>query len=167
MTFHARLALAAPFALALAACGETTDVDERVVETPELETPTDVTLPEVEVEYPEVPVNARTTVDYAGTYELRTRDDQVSTITLREDDTYVWRAPDGTETSGSFTWGDDESRILIAREGETQAYAVAENVLYRLPAADAPTAGERSEETTWRRSDPAPAADDQTAPAGQ
>ncbi|AKM08549.1 hypothetical protein [Pelagerythrobacter marensis] len=157
MIHSARIAIAAPLALALAACGETTDVDERVVETPELETPTDVTLPEVEVEYPEVPVNARTSVDYAGTYELRTSDDQVSTIVLEEGDTYVWRAPDGTETRGSFTWGEDNSRILIERDGETQAYAVAENVLYRLPAADAPTAGERSEETTWRRSTPAAA----------
>lgn len=161
MIISTRFALAAPLALAVAACGDTTDVDERVVETPELETPTDVTLPEVAVEYPEVPVNARASVDYAGTYELHTRDDQVSTITLGEDDTYIWRAPDGTETRGSFAWGEDNSRILIERDGETQAYAVAENVLYRLPAADAPTAGERSEETTWRRS--APATDDDGA----
>jgi hypothetical protein len=155
MTIPARLAFAAPLALALAACGDTTEVDDSAADTAEVETPADVTLPTVPVEYPEVPLNARTTVDYAGTYELRDADNQVSTIVLREDG-YTWRAPDGTETSGSFTWGPENDRILIEREGETQAYAVAENVLYRLPSADAPTDGERSEETTWRRSDPTP-----------
>ena len=156
MTSPARLAIAAPLALALAACGDTTEVDDSMAETAEVEIPADVTLPTVPVEYPEVPVDARTTVDYAGTYELRAADDEISTIVLRED-TYTWRAPDGVETSGSFTWGPENDRILIEREGETQAYAVAENVLYRLPSADAAADGERSEETTWRRSDPPPA----------
>jgi len=156
MTIPARLAFAAPLALGLAACGDTTEVDDRVVDTPaEVETPPDVTLPKVPVEYPEVPLNARTTVDYAGTYELHNANGEVSTIVLRED-SYTWRAPDGTETSGSFTWGPENDRILIERAGETQAYAVAQNVLYRLPSADAPADGERSEETTWRRSDATP-----------
>ena len=160
MTSPTRLALAAPLALALAACGDTTEVDDSMAETAEVEIPADVTLPTVPVEYPEVPVDARTTVDYAGTYELRAADDEISTIVLRED-TYTWRAPDGVETSGSFTWGPENDRILIEREGETQAYAVAENVLYRLPSADAAADGERSEETTWRRSDPTPAGGNQ------
>jgi hypothetical protein len=156
MTISARLAFAAPLALGLAACGDTTEVDDRVVDTAaEVETPPDVTLPKVPVEYPEVPLNARTTVDYAGTYELHNANGEVSTIVLRED-SYTWRAADGTETSGSFTWGPENDRILIERAGETQAYAVAQNVLYRLPSADAPADGERSEETTWRRSDATP-----------
>ena len=33
---------------------------------------------------------------------------------------------------------------------------MAEDVLYRLPEESAPLAGERTEETTWRRSDPTP-----------
>lgn len=155
MNIPARLAFAAPLALTLAACGDTTEVDDRVVDTAEVETPADVTLPTVPVEYPEVPLNARTTVDYAGTYELSDADGQVSTIVLREDG-YTWRAPDGTETSGSFTWGPENDRILIERNGETQAFAVAQDVLYRLPSADAPADGERGEETTWRRSDATP-----------
>ena len=152
----ARFALAAPLALALAACGETTDVDDRVVQTGGVEPPADVRLPQVDVEYPQVPLDARGTVDYVGTYELRTADDQVSTIALAADDTYTWTAPDGTETSGSFTWGEDGSRILIERNGAPQAYAVADGVLYTLPTADAPVDGERSAATTWRRSDPTP-----------
>lgn len=155
-TTAARLALAAPLALALAACGDTTEVDDRVVETDDVEAPVNVNLPEVPVEYPEVPLDARGTVDYAGTYELHNRDGGVSTITLEADGTYVWRAPDETETTGEYTWGEDNSRILITRDGETNAFAVAEDVLYRLPTEDAPLAGERSEETTWRRSDPTP-----------
>ena len=82
----ARFALAAPLALALAACGETTDVDDRVVQTGGVEPPADVRLPQVDVEYPQVPLDARGTVDYVGTYELRTADDQVSTIALAADD---------------------------------------------------------------------------------
>lgn len=156
MNTAARFAFAAPLALTLAACGDTTEVDDRVVETAEVQTPADVTLPTVEVEYPEVPLDARETVEYAGTYELRNRNNEVNTIMLAEDGTYTWTAPDGTETTGSFTWGEDNSRILIARDGGTEAFAVAEDVLYRLPEQDAPLAGERSEETTWRRSDPTP-----------
>lgn len=156
MTRTARFALAAPLALALAACGDTTPVEDRVVEPDDVETPADVTLPQVAVEYPEVPTNARTTVDYAGTYELRNANDEISTITLRADDTYTWRAAGGAETTGTFTWGAEGDRILLVRDGETQAYAVAENVLYRLPSAEAPANGERNEETTWRRSDPTP-----------
>lgn len=155
MNIPARLAFAAPLALALAGCGDTTEVDDSAADTAEVEAPADVTLPTVPVEYPEIPLDPRTTVDYAGAYELTDANGQVSTIVLRED-TYTWRAPDGTETSGSFTWGPENDRILIERGGETQAYAVAPNVLYRLPSADAPADGERSEETTWRRSDPTP-----------
>lgn len=150
-----RLALAAPLALGLAACGDTTEVDDRVVETAD-SAPVDVELPEVPVEYPEVPLDARGTVDYAGTYELHSQSGEVDRITLEADGTYIWRAPDGTETTGDFTWGEDNSRILITRDGETHAFAVAEDVLYRLPDQDAPLAGERAEETTWRRSDPTP-----------
>lgn len=156
MNTPARLALAVPLALALAACGDTTEVDDRVVETDDVETPVDVTLPTVEVEYPEVPLDARSTVEYAGTYELRSRDGEIDRITLEDGGMYTWVAPDGTETTGEFTWGEDNSRILIARDGEANAFAVAEDVLYRLPEESAPLAGERTEETTWRRSDPTP-----------
>ncbi|WP_374407748.1 hypothetical protein [Pelagerythrobacter sp.] len=152
MTPTARLVLAAPLALALSACGETTDVDDVIVEPAGIATPADVTLPKVDGEYPEVPIDARTTVDYAGDYELRGADDKVSRITLRADDTYTWSAADGTRIDGVFAWAPDGDRILIERDGEVQAYAVAENVLYRLPSATAPANGERSEETTWRRS---------------
>lgn len=155
MNISARLAFAAPLALALAACGDTTEVDDSAIDTAEVEAPADVTLPTVPVEFPEVPLDPRNTVDYAGTYELSDENGQVSTIVLREDG-YTWRAPDGTETSGSFTWGPENDRILIEREGETQAYAVAQDVLYRLSSVDAPADGERSEETTWRRSDATP-----------
>ncbi len=156
MNTPARLALAVPLALALAACGDTTEVDDRVVETDDVEAPVDVTLPKVEVEYPEVPLDARSTVEYAGTYELHGRTGEVDRITLEDDGTYTWVAPDGTETAGEFTWGEDNSRILITRNGETNAFAVAEDVLYRLPEESAPLSGERAEETTWRRSDPTP-----------
>ncbi len=156
MNTPARLALAVPLALALAACGYTTEVDDRVVETDDVEAPVDVTLPTVEVEYPEVPVDARSTVEYAGTYELHSRDGAIDRITLEDGGTYTWLAPDGTETTGEFAWGEDNSRILITRNGETNAFAVAEDVLYRLPEESAPLAGERAEETTWRRSDPTP-----------
>jgi len=154
MTIPIRIALAAP--LALAACGDTTEVDDRVVETAE-KTPVDVSLPNIPSEYPVVPADARNTLDYAGSYELHDRNGGVSTITLDDSGSYTWRGPDGVETTGSFTWGDDGSRIVITRDGETNAFAVAEDVLYRLPAEDASLAGERSEETTWRRSDPASA----------
>lgn len=155
MNTSVRLALAAPLVLGLVACGDTTEVDDRVVETAD-QAPVDVALPEIPVEYPEVPLDARGTVDYAGAYELHGQNGEIDRITLEADGTYVWRAPDGTETTGDFTWGEDNSRILITRDGETHAFAVAEDVLYRLPEQDAPLAGERNEQTTWRRSDPTP-----------
>lgn len=167
MKITARIALAAPLALALAACGDTTDVEDRVVQVPDPETPVDVTLPEVPVEYPAVPTDARGTVEYTGTYELRNRNNEISSITLEQDGAYTWRAADGTETTGAFTWGEDNRRILIERDGETLAFAVAEDVLYRLPEENAALSGERSEETTWRRSDHAPTDGNQADQAGE
>lgn len=167
MNTPARLALAAPLALALSACGDTTPVEDRVIEPDRVETPSDVTLPTVEVEYPAVPANARDTLDYAGTYERQTGDDEIGTITLRADDTYTLRAPDGTETTGSFAWGEPADRILIERDGATLAYAVAQDVLYTLPSADAPADGGRSEETTWRRASAPPASAAAPAPTAE
>lgn len=146
-------ALAATAALALAACNvEPNEPDDRIVDTAEADpNAVDVDLPRVPVEYPEVPVNARTSVDYAGSYAQTQRDGRTQTITLRDDDTYTLRDADGTETTGTYNWYSDNSRILIRRNGQNEVYAVADGALYRLPDENASTAGRRTEEQTYRR----------------
>ncbi|GEM_PF-5602576 len=57
MTRLAPLALAAPLAFALAACGDDTKVDDRIVETPEETPAVPVDLPEVPVETPTVDID--------------------------------------------------------------------------------------------------------------
>lgn len=152
---HARFtfALAATAAFGLAACDNEPDVpDDRIVPVTESDpNAVDVNLPDVPIEYPEVPVNARETVDYAGSYGQPQAGGGTRTITLREDDTYTIREPSGTETEGTFNWYADNSRILIRRDGENEIYAVADGALYRLPDENASTSGPRTEGQTYRR----------------
>lgn len=146
-------ALAATAALALAACDNERDVpDDRIVPTAETDpNAVDVNLPDVPVEYPEVAVNARETVDYAGTYTQGQANGRTRTITLGEDDTYTYRDESGTESRGTFNWYSDNSRILIRRDGRNEVYAIGENVLYRMADENAPTTGQKTAEQTYRR----------------
>lgn len=149
-----RLALAAlaPLAFGLAACGDSDIVDERITgETGEMPTPGDVDLPDVPVEYPEVATNARATVDYVGTYSLSLPDGSERSITLNEDDTYSMRDESGAETTGTYNWYSDNSRILIREDGETQVYAIADGAIYRLPDANTPVSDPTTPEQTYVR----------------
>lgn len=143
---------AAPLALALGACGDANEPDDRIVDTAETDpNAVDVNLPKVPVEYPEVALNARSTVDYQGEYSQRLPGGQSRTLTLRDDDVWVFRDESGRESTGTFNWYSDNSRILIPRDGENEVYAVADGALYRLPDENAPTSGPRTEEQTFRR----------------
>ena len=145
------LSIAATAALALAACSpEANDPDERIVDTPDPNA-VDVNLPATQPDYPLVPADARSTVDYTGDYTQTTADGRQRTITLGENDTYTMRDEEGAETSGTFNWYADNRRILIRRDGENEVYAVAEGALYRLPDENASVSGERTEEQTYRR----------------
>ncbi|WBY17238.1 hypothetical protein PF049_03500 [Erythrobacteraceae bacterium WH01K] len=142
-----RLGLAAPLALALAACGGA-ETDERVVDDGTT-AGVDVDVPEVDVEYPEVPVDARGTVDYQRTYTNAGSAGGASSITLGANDSYTMVGADGTETTGTFNWYSDNSRILIRENGESQVYAVADGALYRLADENADPNGARDAGTTY------------------
>jgi uncharacterized lipoprotein NlpE involved in copper resistance len=139
-------AIAAPLALALAACGDRTPADDAPNETAGV----DVNLPQVDTRFPSVAPNARTSVNYAGTYAQPIGAGQRS-ITLRTDDTYVMRDENGVETTGTYNWYADNSRILIKRDGRNEVYAIADGALYRMPDEQAPTTGTMTEEQTFRR----------------
>ncbi|WP_194955754.1 hypothetical protein [Tsuneonella amylolytica] len=152
------LALAAASSLALAACGgaktepAATDTTAGV----------DVNLPQVDTRFPSVAPNARTSVNYAGTYAQPVGSGERS-ITLRTDDTYTMRDENGRETTGTYNWYDDNSRILIKNNGQNEVYAIADGALYRMPDAQAPTTGTMTEGQTYRRTGAAKAVN--TAPA--
>lgn len=147
-----KITFPAACALALAACGDNDNVDERIVDTAQTDpNAVDVNLPATQPDYPLVPADARSTVDYAGTYSQRLPDGRERTITLGADDRYTIRDETGVETSGTYNWYSDNSRILIKRNGENEVYAIADGALYRLADENAPTTGTRSPETTFRR----------------
>ena len=147
MKFATRIAVAAPLALALAACGGA-ETEEPVVDDTAMEG-VEVDLPETEVSYPEVPVDARGTVDYQRTYTNTAADGRSSSITLGADDTYTMVDADGNETTGTFNWYSDNSRILIRENGESQVYGVADGALYRLADENADPNGPRTADTTF------------------
>lgn len=141
------LLLAAP--LALSACGDS-EVDDRVVDTGDSDA-VEVNLPATQPDYPLVPADARSTVDYQGTYSQRTADGRERTIMLGEGDTFTMRDEDGVESSGTYNWYSDNSRILIKRNGENEVYAIADGALYRLADENAPTTGPFTEDAIYRR----------------
>ena len=114
-----RLGLAAPLALALAACGGA-ETDERVADDGTT-AGVDVDVPEVDVEYPKARRCARHRRLPAHLHQCGQRWRRVP-ITLGANDSYTMVGADGTETTGTFNWYSDNSRILI-RERESQVYA--------------------------------------------
>ena len=147
MKTFTRLSIAAPLALALAACGGG-EADDRVVDDGTTAC-VEVDVPEVDVEYPQVPVDSRGTVNYQRTYTNTDATGGTSSITLGADDSYTMVAADGTETTGTFNWYSDNSRILIREGGESQVYAVADGALYRLADENADPNGARDASTTY------------------
>ena len=134
----------APLALGLAACGK----KEETVTTPDDTTATATTAgtPTIAAtDFPAVAANARTSVQYAGTYT-----NGANSLTLNTDDTYTL-VRDGKTSNGTFNWYSDNSRILIRDGGTTHVFAIANGALSKLASADAPTTGTMTAEQTWRR----------------
>lgn len=143
---------AAPIAFVLSACGDDTKVDDRIVDTAETDpNAVEVNLPDGQLDFPSVPANARTSVDYAGSYTQSLPGGGTRSITLADGDRYTIRDENGVESSGTYNWYADNSRILIKRDGRNEVYAVADGALYRLADKDAPTTGTMTEEMTYRR----------------
>lgn len=141
------LAILAPAALALSACGaseeEVTDTDFGMDSG---NAATDST------EMPAVPANARSTVDFAGTYEQRSSDGRIRTVTLNTDDTYKMTDIEGVETTGTYSWYSDNSRILIKENGQNNVFAIADGAIYEMAGPDALTTGAMTEDQMFRKS---------------
>lgn len=129
------LASLAPIALGLAACGGN-DTAEPTVDDTAATTPADTA-----VAYPEAPLDARGSVDYAGTYTQKAADGTTRSIVLGPDDGYTITNADGSTSTGTFNWYSDNSRILIKEGGTNEVYAVADGYLYRLADENAPLNG--------------------------
>ena len=138
------LAALAPLAIALAGCGG--DAAEPTVDDTTTATQADAT-----VAYPEAPLDARGMLDYQGTYSMNAADGTTRSITLGPDDTYTIANADGTNSTGTFNWYSDNSRILIKENGENQVYAVADGYLYRLADENAPLNGTVTADMAYSR----------------
>lgn len=132
-----RIAFAAPLALALAACGDN-DADETVT----ADVGTEVAAPAVPAaldSYPAIGAEARTAVNFDGTYTNTAADGTTSSVTLNSaDDSYTMTDASGVETTGNYNWYSDNSRILIKSGDETTVFGVADGVVYKMENADAP-----------------------------
>jgi len=129
------LAAAAPLAL-LAACGDTTPVEETEVVPMEAEV---AELDMASEALPEVPANALDQLEYSGTY-VRERGDGIERVRLNaEDDSWEYTTPDGTVTSGTYTRMDDNQRLAIEDfDGEPAYFSVANGSIYRLDSIETP-----------------------------
>ena len=135
--------LLAPLALALSACGGDAE---------EVEAVEDDVVADSAAEFPAVGADARNSVDWAGTYEQRTSDGLLRTIRLSDGEEFTMTDAEGVETSGTFNWYSDNSRILIKDGEENMVFAVADGALYRLAGPEAGIEGPFDESRTWRRS---------------
>lgn len=139
-----RLALFAPAALALAAaaCGKPEPAPEAIDET--------AATAEAPAPLPTVAVNARTSLDYAGTYSQVGADGKVTTLKLNADDTYEWSGADGKVAKGAYTWYQEGSRILLDANGGKAVYALADGAVYKLADKDAAVDALTAEQM-WKR----------------
>ncbi len=143
-----KLALTAPLALAISACGDNTKVDEQATGG-DIVAPANINVP---TEFPAVAVDARSSVNFAGTYDQRMADGRTRSITLNADDTYNARDENGVETTGTYNWYSDNSRILIGTGANKQVYAIADGAIYKLADENTPTTGDMTADQAYFRS---------------
>ena len=145
-----KLALTAPLVLALTACGDDAKEDEQAGNiNGTIAAPANVNLP---AEMPAVAIDARSTVQYAGTYDQRTADGRTRSITLNANDSYTMRDENGVETTGTYNWYSDNSRILIGSGADKQVYAIADGALYQMADENTPTTGAMTADQAYFRS---------------
>lgn len=138
-----------PAALALSACGGNS-ADEAATDTGETAT---VETPAGGAEYPQVPLDARGTVEYQGTYSQALADGRSRSLTLGTADSYTMTDEDGVESTGTFSWYSDNSRILVGSGDNKMIFAVADGMLYELPDGNAGVDAPRTPENVWTKSD--------------
>jgi hypothetical protein len=139
MRFNLPLVALAPLVLGMAACNKPAPAPEPTADA--VETPAPL---------PAVTADARTTLNYSGTYSQVGADGKVTTLKLAKDDTYEWSGPDGVVTKGTYTWYKDGSRILLDASGGNAVYAIADGAVYKLADKDAPV-DTLSAEQMWKR----------------
>ena len=99
---------------------------------------------------PTVAANARTALQFAGSYSQTGADGKVSTLKLNADDSYELTGADGKTAKGTFSWYKDGSRLLLDAAGGKAIYAVADGAVYKLADKDAPITGLTAEQL-WTR----------------
>ncbi|MXP15468.1 hypothetical protein GRI44_11970 [Altererythrobacter confluentis] len=145
-----KVAFAAPLALAISACGDKDAADQQVA-AGGTETTAPVTT-NAPAQMPAVAADARTSVQYAGAYDQRLPDGRTRTITLNADDTYTVRDENGVETTGTYNWYSDNSRILIGTGANKQVYAIADGAIYQLADENTPVTGAMTADQAYFRS---------------
>ena len=126
-----RMVLAAPLALALAACGGNDDAAEAGNDYGAAETA-------APAELATVGADARSNVAYDGTYTKTMADGTTRSITLNSaDESFSMVTGDGEPVTGNFNWYSDNSRILIKNGEDTMVFGVADGVIYEMADADA------------------------------
>ena len=117
---------AAPLAL-LAACGESTPVDEMNAEPMETVLATEAAEPE--------PISAidLSQADYTGAYTMIEEDGTRETITLNPDMTFEYTTSDGLTRTGEYRVMDDDLRLMIEDfDGRAAYFSLDDDTLYRL-----------------------------------
>lgn len=120
------LTVAAPLALALAACGDSTPVDEA--------TPEPIPEATVPVTLPSIPANSVVTIDYPGIYGQ----ERGNRLELNEDNTYTFTNTDEETISGTYEALEESNRIRLNDfDGEDVYFSVGNGAIYRLADEDA------------------------------
>lgn len=149
------LTAAAPLVL-LAACGESTPVEETQV------APMDTGVAEVDRaagDLPEVPENALSQIAFGGAYVREGASGPERIVLDSSDDSWEFLIAGESVSSGSFTRMEDNRRIeLDDFDGAPAYFAVAEGVIYRLDTLETPPS-EISVAGQYRRAESEPEAE--------
>lgn len=124
-----KIAGVAPLVLALAACGN--NPARQSARQPASDA-VKVTLPTTDVAFPDVPLDAKVKLDFPGTYQQKLPGGGTRSVTLNSDGTFIIHDGHGIETTGNYSWLDDNSRVRLGTGKDAPIYAVADGTIYRM-----------------------------------
>lgn len=99
--------------------------------------------------------NARTAIDWTGTYLAMTPEGGRSVLTLMADNSYVWSATaPGSQPAnvrGKARWDASGGRLTLDAAADNASFAVGDGVVFRLATPDAPASGAMARESALFR----------------